>query len=290
MTVVGIDIGGTRVKGALVSPAARVLDSRSVATPTDADELTCAVTDLVAHLRDERTEAVGIASPGVVADGVVAFAANLPWRDEPVRDRVSAASGLPTALGHDVAAAALAESRQSGEADLFFVSLGTGIAAAHVRAGVVDPGSTGRAGELGHYPVYPDGEACPCGQRGCLERYASAAAVARRYTARTGAALDTSAIASRVPQEEAAAAVWSEATDALATALVTCTVLLDPGVVVLGGGLAGAAATLLDPVRAGLAARLAWRSAPPVRAASLGPDAGLLGAAGFARQLLDGRS
>ena len=83
--------------------------------------------------------------------------------------------------------------------------------------------------------------------------------------------------------------MWSRATDALATALATCTVLLDPGVIVLGGGLAEAGAALLDPVRDGLAARLAFRPAPPVRAAVLGADAGVRGAALLARRLVAGR-
>lgn len=288
MTVVGIDTGGTRVKGALVSGAGELLAARSVATPSDAATLTGAVTDLVAELRDERTAAVGIISPGVVTDGVVTYAANLPWRDEPVRDRVAAASGLPTALGRDVAAAALAESQVDDERDLLFVSLGTGIAAAHVRNRRVDLGATGRAGELGHHPVHPDGEACPCGQRGCLERYASAAAIARRYAERTGTALETAEIARRVAHDRAAAAAWAVAVDALSLALAACTVLLDPGAIVLGGGLAAAGNTLLAPVRADLAARLTWRPAPPVRTAGLGPDAGLLGAAWLARELLGG--
>ncbi|HEY8300319.1 MAG TPA: ROK family protein [Jatrophihabitans sp.] len=289
MTFVGIDVGGTRVKGALVSAAGDVIAAHSVATPAHTAALTTAVTDLVAGLRDERTVAVGVVSPGVVADGMVVFSANLPWRDEPVRDRVAAASGLPTALGHDVAAAASAEGREHGDPDLLFVALGTGIAAAHVRSGTVSPGATGRAGELGHQPVYPDGDACPCGQRGCLERYASAAAIARRYRERTALTRDTAEIARCVLHDDAAAAVWSTATDALAVALATCTLVLDPGVIVLGGGLAGAGATLLEPVRAGLAGRLAWRPAPLVRAAVLGADAGVLGAAGLALRLVDGR-
>lgn len=289
MTVVGIDVGGTRIKGALMSRAEDVLLTRSVVTPAEPAALTDAVADLVARLRDEHTVAVGIASPGIVADGVVTFAANLPWRDEPLRDSVTAASGLPTALGHDVAAAALAESRTQSEPDLLFVALGTGIAAAHVRHGVVERGATGRAGELGHHPVHPDGEACPCGQRGCLERYASAAAIARGYAERTGVALDSAAIVQRLPTDDDAATVWSRATDALATALATCALLLDPGAIVFGGGLADAGAALLDPVRNGLAARLAFRPPPPVRAAVLGADAGVRGAALLARRLVAGR-
>jgi glucokinase len=287
MTVVGIDAGGTRVKGALVSRAGEVVAARSVATPSESDALTRAVIDLIAELRDEHTAAIGVASAGVVSDGVVHYAANLPWRDEPVRDRVAEASGLPTALGHDVAAAAVAESTQVTERHVLFVGLGTGIAATQVRDGIADRGATGRAGEIGHYPVRPDGDPCPCGQRGCLEQYASAAAIARRYAERSGRRTDTAEIARRVPRDPHAAAVWDTAVGTLAIALATCTLLLDPAVIVIGGGLADAGDILLAPLRAGLAARLAWRPAPPVRAAVLGPAAGQLGAARLAVQLTD---
>jgi glucokinase len=287
MTVVGIDAGGTRVKGALVSRSGELVRTHAVATPTDAGALTRAVIDLVGELRDEQTAAVGVASAGIVADGIVRYAANLPWRDEPVRDRIADASGLPTALGHDVAAAAVAESARVAERDVLFVALGTGIAAARVRDGVAETGATGRAGEIGHCPVRPDGEQCACGQRGCLEQYASAAAIARRYARRTGREVDTAEIARRVPNDADAAEVWSTAVETLAAALATCTLLLDPEVIVLGGGLADAGEPLLAPLRTGLAARLVWRAAPPLRAAVLGPAAGQLGAACLALQLTD---
>lgn len=289
MTVVGIDAGGTRVKGALVSHSGEVVTARSVATPTESAALTRAVIDLVAELRDEHTSAVGVASAGIVSDGVVHYAANLPWRDEPVRDQVADACGLPTALGHDVAAAAVAESAQVPERDVLFVPLGTGIAASHVRDGVADRGATCHAGEIGHYPVRPDGDLCPCGQRGCLEQYASAAAIARRYAERTGRTIDTAETARRVPDDADAAAVWTTAVETLSVALVTCTLMLDPEVIVIGGGLADAGELLFGPLRAGLAQRLTWRPAPPIRRAVLGPAAGQLGAARLAVQLTEER-
>src|SRR5581483_9082752 len=109
------------------------------------------------------------------------FAVNVPWRGEPVRDRVRAALALPTAVAWDVGAAAVAESAELGARDVLFVSLGTGVASSHVVDGMPRSGATGRAGEIGHCPVRPDGDLCACGQRGCLEAYASAAAIARRY-------------------------------------------------------------------------------------------------------------
>lgn len=284
--VLGIDVGGTTVKGARVTPDGSVVASSTVATPRTADELTAAVIALARSLRDDGTAAVGLASPGIVREDVVQYAANLPWRDEPVRARVGAALDLPVVLSRDARAAALAEARHTGHQDLLFVAIGTGIAGVHVRDGRAHRGATGQAGELGHTTVRPDGEACSCGQRGCLEAYASAAAIARRYTSRTGRAAGADAVATAVGTDPVAAAVWGDAVEALALALATDTLVTDPGVIVLGGGLAAAGDTLLAPVRAALAARLAFRAPPPVRTAELGPSAGVLGAAQLAGDLI----
>ncbi|MEV4891520.1 ROK family protein, partial [Nonomuraea sp. NPDC055795] len=137
--------------------------------------------------------------------------------------------------------------------------------------------SSGWGGEIGHIPVFPDGEQCACGQFGCLETYASAASVGRRYSQRAGL--------SGVKAEEVVASddplaveVWDEAVEALSLALATYTLLLDPSMIVLGGGLAEAGPALFDPVRTRLVKRLAFRDAPPLVPAALGVDAGMLGA------------
>ena len=100
---IGIDVGGTTVKGARVSFDGAALESRSVPTPRASAELTAAVVALASQLRDEHTAAVGVASAGIVHGDVVSYAANLPWRDEPVRAQVAAALGLPVVLTHDTA-------------------------------------------------------------------------------------------------------------------------------------------------------------------------------------------
>lgn len=134
--------------------------------------------------------------------------------------------------------------------------------------------------EVGHAPVFPGGEPCPCGQFGCLETYASAAAIARRYRAAGGTdALTAAEIAARLGSDPIADLVWTEAVQALSISLVTVTMLLDPAVIVIGGGLADADAVLLDPLRMALAGRLAWRSPPPIRRSELGGRGALLGAA-----------
>jgi len=164
------------------------------------------------------------------------------------------------------------------------VALGTGIGTGHVRDGRVATGATGGAGELGHIPVYPDGEPCACGQRGCLEVYASAAAVARRYAVSRAAVGDpdphanADAVVARLDSDPVARAVWVKAIEALALALATTTLLVDPGLIVLGGGLARAGDALRGPLSGRLSARLAWRAPPPIELSALGTDAGWRGA------------
>lgn len=280
--VLGIDVGGTSIKAVRTNADGAVLASESIATPGDAAALTAAVGSLAGALRSTETIAVGVVCPGVVDDGVARFAANLPWRDEPVRATLTDALHLPVFVAHDVAAAALAESAQVDADDVVFVSLGTGIARAQVVGGVVRGGATGRAGELGHCPVRPDGELCACGQRGCLEAYSSAAAIARRYEARTGRPSTAREVAATVGTDPDATTVWGEAVAALALALTTETLLVDPAVIVLGGGLADAGETLFAPLRTALAARLVWRAPPPLLPATLGASAGRIGAAQLA--------
>jgi glucokinase len=324
---VAIDLGGTSMKGALVAADGAVLARVDAPTPAAAGgaAVLAAVVDLARTLAaaDRSARVVGAAAvtPGQVHGGVVRFAANLGWRDVPLAAELSAALGVPAAVEHDAAGAALAEASYGNRSgDCLFVALGTGIGAGHVRDGRVAAGSTGGAGELGHIPVYPDGEPCACGQRGCLEVYASAAAVARRYAAgvvaggrgagdAAGRAIDggagpggadavdvgagpggadavdvgagpagADAVVARIATDPVARAVWAQAVDALALALATTILLVDPGVIVLGGGLARAGDALLEPLSAALAGRLAWRSPPPLELSVLGTDAGWRGA------------
>ncbi len=306
--VVALDVGGTTLKGALVGAGGDPLLRRDVPTPAAAggEAVTRAVLDLARSLAAApgvRVVAAAAVTPGRVADGVVRYAANLGWRDVPLASALAAALGVPAAADNDVSAAALAESAVApGGTDCLFVALGTGVGAGYVRDGAVLPGATGAAGELGHIPVYPDGEPCSCGQRGCLERYASASGVVRRYRTAGGASPDGGAgdgrgrddvggagdVVARLGRDAVADRVWREAVEALALALATSTLLLDPAAVILGGGLARAGDALLEPLRQQLAARLTWRAAPPVTLSVLGNDAGWRGAALQAWRLVPG--
>jgi glucokinase len=248
------------------------------------DAVVAAVRAVVRELADGAA-AVGVVVPGVVdvPAGVARYATNLGWRDVPLARLLGEDTGLPVALEHDVRAAGIAERRAGGlrdARDALALVIGTGIAGVVVTNGDAVRGATDLAGEIGHVPVYPDGEVCACGQQGCLETYASAGAIARRYAARTGStARGAEEIVGRLASDPDAAAVWGDAVTALGIALATYTLLLDPERIVLSGGLAAAGPVLLDGVVAELGRRLLWRPVPPVAISPLAGRAGLRGAA-----------
>jgi glucokinase len=313
--VVALDVGGTGMKCALVTPEGSVLHAER--HPTGAGRGAAAVVETILEVAAGLAEkaagdglspvAAGVAVPGVVdeATGAAVWAANIGFRDMPLRDLVSARLGVPAAVGHDVRAGGVAEARLgagAGWRHVLFVAIGTGIAAAHVVGGVAFAGAHGAAGEIGHAVVRPGGPRCGCGQAGCLEAVASAASVARRYAtaadpadqrkssprgsgaARTdkaaGPAGATAAqVAARARAGEArAVAVWDETVAALADGLLIAQALYDAEVVVLGGGLAEAGDLLLSPLREALRARLTFHREPVLVRAGLGDEAGCLGA------------
>ncbi|WP_235531274.1 ROK family protein [Phycicoccus sp. Soil748] len=286
--VLAVDLGGSAMKGAVVDGAGRELATRTVPTP-DQDVvagLTRLLGDLSGLAADARATPVGagVVTPGSVDEerGVVRYASNLRWRDLPLRDLLGEATDLPVAVGHDVRAAGVAEQlfgAGRGSDSFVLVPLGTGVAAAVVVDGRVVTGFTGAAGEFGHIPLVPDGETCPCGQRGCLEAYASAGALTRRYAAREGRVLTAEQVVAALGSDPTADRLWDEAVTVLAQGLDVLTILLDPQVIVLGGGLSRAGATLLEPLTAKMDDGLAWRDRPPVVLTELGDRAGRLGAA-----------
>lgn len=286
--VLAVDLGGTAMKGAVVDETGRVLARRTVPTPPDGvvEALVVLFGELRASCLAAAAEptAAAVVTPGSVdeARGIVRYASNLGWRDLPLLDRLRAALGLPVAVAHDVRAAGLAERRfgaARGSEDFVLVPIGTGVAAALVTAGGAITGATGTAGEFGHIPVVPGGEACTCGQRGCLEVYASGAGLARRYAAAGGDALSSREIVARLGADPLADRVWGEAVEVLAQGLNILTLLLDPDVIVLGGGFSRAGDRLLVPLAERMQAGLAWRERPRLGLSELGDDAGRTGAA-----------
>jgi glucokinase len=301
--VIALDVGGTGMKAALVGADGTLLYETRRATGRERGPgaVVESILGFAGELRAYGSEnfgepalAAGVAVPGIVdADrGVAVYAANLGWRDVPLRDLLTERlGGVPVALGHDVRTGGLAEGRIGAGrgADRFlFVPLGTGIAGAIGIAGRIEAGAHGYAGEIGHIVVRPDGPDCGCGQRGCLETLASAAAVTRAWAAASGDPdADAADCAKAVDSgDERAVRVWHDAVDALAAGLVTALTLLDPRTLIIGGGLAEAGETLFTPLRAAVEERVTFQKVPAIVPAALGDTAGCLGAGLLAWDLL----
>ncbi|MER6982178.1 ROK family protein, partial [Streptomyces carpinensis] len=240
--VIALDVGGTGMKAALVGVDGDLLHQarRPTGRERGPDAVVEGILDFAAELRaygagrfGEPASAAGVAVPGIVDEGrgIAAYSANLGWHDVPLRDLLAERLGSPVALGHDVRTGGLAEGRigaGKGADRFFFVPLGTGIAGAIGIDGRVEAGAHGFAGEIGHIVVRPGGTPCPCGQRGCLERFASASAVSQAWARACGDPdADAADCAKAVRSGDTRAqAVWQEAVDALADGLVTAVTLL----------------------------------------------------------------
>lgn len=290
--VLAVDVGGTSIKSALVVGTGDQVLARSTPTPAAVgpDAVVAAITSLVteqlaaAGTAGLAPTAIGIVVPGLVDSdrGIARYAANLGWRDVPLRDRLQSDTGLPTALGHDVGAAGLAELRLGaarGAQDALILALGTGVAGVVVSGGTVIRGARGIAGEIGHIPVGDRSVRCSCGAYGCLEMFASARGLRRLYAERTGEDRSAAQIVSALPHDADARAAWRTVTQTLARGLVAACLLTDPERVVLAGGLARAGDALRDPVAELLAAGMPWREPVPVHISPFADRSGLIGAA-----------
>lgn len=272
------------------------------ATPLDGEALLAALAETVEELGP--ADAVGVGVPGLVdRSGVLRFAPNLPGVvDLDVRGALRARfPGVPVWVENDANCAGWAEFRVGaarGVADALLVTLGTGIGGGIVANGRLLRGANGFAGEVGHMVVDPHGPRCPCGQRGCWERFASGSGLGRlaREAATAsppgrmaelagGDAEDVRgehATAAAAEGDEAAIAVMAEFGRWVAQGLADLADIFDPSMFVLGGGLIEAGDTLLEPVRdafAGLVLAGAHRPPIAIVAATVGERAGAVGAA-----------
>ncbi len=307
---VGVDVGGTKVLAGVVEADGRV--RRTVLGSTPARHVPprlvedAVVEATLAAADGDLLAGLGLAAAGFVdaAGERVMFAPHLPWRGEPVRARLAERLGVPVALDNDANCAALAESTYGaarGTRSALMVTLGTGIGGAVVLDGRVLRGHNGMAGEFGHMKVVPGGHPCPCGGEGCWEQYSSGHALVRLARARIG--LEPTLLEELCggdparltgPMVTAAAAdgdlvarqAFASVGDWLGVGVANLVAALDPDVVVVGGGVSAAGDRLLDPARSALTRSLvgaAQRLVPPLVAAQLGPEAGLVGAAVLAR-------
>jgi len=295
--VVALDVGGTVLKGAVVDSGCHIVSR--LRRPTDRergpDAVVAAVLDMLEELVAEAQtctgappHGAGVVVPGVIDEdrGVARLATNLGWSDVPLVELAQQRLGLPVGFGHDVRAGGLAElllGAAQGAADCLVLPIGTGIAGALVLRSRPYAGAHGLAGEIGHLRVRPDGPLCGCGARGCLEAVASASALASAYV-REGSPEEPGSAEEVLRRaaggEPVATRLLTEAVEALADALTAYITLLDPEVIVLGGGLGRADERyLLHPLRDAVAARLTFQKVPRLVTARLGDDAGCLGAA-----------
>lgn len=291
---VGFDIGGTRCRAAVVTATGEILEQRSVPTPTRATELEDAIADLVAQLSvHHEPAAVGLAVAGFLDTEreTVRFAPHLPWRDTPVRARLEQRLGLPVTLEHDANAAAWGEYRfgSVGGADTWvYFAVGTGIGAALMIDGQLYRGAFGTAPEFGHLAVVPGGRLCACGKCGCLERYASGTALADTAVEH-GMPAGLSGVEIMTAARDAdpqALAVLDDFAGWLGQGLAIVVDVLDPELIVLGGGVSTDADLFLPAARETMAASIVGaghRPLPIVGTAELGADAGMIGVSDLAR-------
>jgi glucokinase len=283
---VGLDLGGTNAKCAVVDASSRVLATD--ACPNGAADGPDAVLERVAELGRAAAEpfgevvSAGLALPGHFDDeGRGVLLPNLPgeWVGRPIAGPVGERLGVPVRLVNDVRALTLAELRLGagrGASDMICVALGTGVGGGVVIGGRLHLG-LGHAGEIGHTTVDPDGPLCGCGNRGCLDRMASAASIA----AAAGCGSVAEAFAAARRGDEGAIAAFERAGEYVGRVLAGAIVLLWPERVIVGGGVAEAGELLLGPIRAEIRRRacVAPVDAIAVVAAELGAPAGAVGAA-----------
>jgi glucokinase len=282
---VGLDLGGTNIKAAVVDSSLQLLATETIAT--GAAEGEDAVLERVAALGRAvcapfgEPDSVGLALPGHfdAATGAGSLLPNLlgDWAGRPIAGPVGSSLGVPVTLVNDVRALTLAELRLGagrGASDLVCIALGTGVGGGVVIGGRLHLG-LGHAGEIGHTTVDPDGPLCGCGNRGCLDRMASAQSIA----AAAGRADVAEAAEAARAGDRVARAAFATAGEYVGRVLAGAVVLLWPERVVVGGGVADAGDLLLEPLRAELRRRACVAPEIPVVRAELGPVAGAVGAA-----------
>jgi len=300
----GIDVGGTKCLGVLIDEDGAVIAEERRPTPQQGDALIETLAEVVGALGTMAT--IGIGVPGLITlDGVLKASPNLRMIiDLDVTERLSERLDRRISVGNDATCATLAEwtvGAGRGVSDLVMVTLGTGIGGGVVAAGHLVVGANGFTGEFGHMVVDPHGLPCPCGRRGCWERYASGSGLAQlARTAAVGGRLrrvvdvaggDAHAVRGEHVQaaaregDDGALAVIDDFARWVALGLVNLTNALDPAAFVLGGGLAEGADLYLDPIQRWFEELLyspRLRPHPALAFAELGERAGAIGAAMYA--------
>lgn len=310
MYAIGIDIGGTKIAGALVDAQGAIILEERVPSPAgDPDAMVDAVVGLIERLSaDHEVIGAGVAAAGFIdADqSTIIYAPNISWRNEPFKAKLEAKLDIPVIIENDANAAAWAEFRYGagrGYKHMIMLTIGTGVGGAVIADSRMLRGGFGIAGELGHIRVVPNGLLCGCGQHGCLESYASGSALLRAAKAlaasgepegqrlreiesEAGQLTGLEVYKAILENDPGALRVLRELGSWLGQAIGSLVAVLDPEVVVIGGGVSAAGDLLLDPIREAYRAHLPAQGFRPelkITAAEFVNDAGVVGAADLVR-------
>ncbi|AKE41582.1 Glucose kinase [Corynebacterium kutscheri] len=310
MTTIGFDIGGTNMRAAAIDPRGNIVESHSIASPQTEEGMQQGIVSLVDELSKKHDiAAVGLAVAGFLDPEceTVRFAPHLPWRDRPVRRELEELLGMPVVLEHDANSAAWGEYRfggARGNDNWVLFALGTGIGATLLNDGAIYRGAFGTAPEFGHLTVVPNGRACACGKSGCLERYCSGTALVdtaremlaelpgKTYSPLAALAARGELKGKHITQfarenDELSLAVLAEFSRWLGIALSMVADVLDPGLILIGGGVSRDADLYLPTAVEHMASSIVgagYRPLATVSCAELGSDAGMIGVADLARQ------
>ena len=295
--ILSIDIGGTAVKMGLVDHAGAIHARHEASVCFDHYQtpiLTTVIREAQAFLAREsaQIEGIGVSATGQVDDragAVIGTNGKIPhYEGAQIKRDMEAAFGVPVFALNDANAAALGEcfaGRAKGVQNVLMVTLGTGVGGGIVLGGKIFGGTRGIAGEMGHFTLYQDGPRCPCGKRGCFESYAATTALVRRAKEATGEAdMNGRIVFSRAADgDQAMLAVLSAWIDDIAAGISGLVHIFNPQMVLIGGGVSAQEALLIAPLRERVLRSVMPRFAEclQLEAATLGNDAGMIGAARF---------
>ncbi len=307
--VIGVDLGGTNLRSALLSPEGDLLDKHSEATYAF-EGWKKVIRRLIENIKRQqdsagkkglRIAAVGVGAPGIIQSdtGVVVKSPNFPdWNNLPLKNELELALGLPVTVENDANAAALGEQWRGagkGIGSMILLTLGTGVGGGIVLNNQIWQGADGMAGELGHMTIIPDGRQCGCGNTGCLEMYASARGIVQSYRERNEKASSAGGeITSEYVYEAAgrgdpdALAVMQGMGRMLGIGIANLINIFNPEMIVLGGRVKDAWQLFIDATRGEIKKRSFEVPAARTKIvpSQLGDDAGIVGAAAAALQKL----
>lgn len=307
---IGVDLGGTNIKCGVVTKEGVILHQQSVPTKADRpqDEIIADIIGVIRSvIKDSGTNmddivSIGLGSPGAIDSekGVVIKAGNLSWYDVNLKEKLEDAFNKPAFIANDANVAALAEDlfgAGRGRKSTLLMTIGTGLGAGYVLDDKIQAGAHGVGAELGHMIIVPEGLECTCGNKGCFERYTSASAliawgqeamekdsecaIAKRADGDKQNVTAKLVMDLAKEGDEVAYKIFDDYTRYFAYGIVNLVNIIDPEVIILGGGVSRAGDFLLDKIKKEVAPRVFCKQAPyaEILVSEMGNDAGVIGAA-----------